>query len=344
VADAPSGPAFAPEVYRNLFYGIREPVLVIGTDLTIWDANEAAVELLNYGSRSRLLDTPVRSILVNNDVLAEVADHVATDREWEGKAKIRTHDGRVLVGSGTAVPIERPDGEPVIVGVFTDLTRRQQYTRSLKVLNRVLRHNLRNDINVVIGHLELLQSELDESPAAMTEVFDRLHGITEQARKARMLESLVRNDDTHELSAVDVTEYVTDVVAEARQRYGDADIAGPDRADPAMVLGYETIREAIREVVGNAVEHNDVARPTVRTSVTVADGNVVVAVADDGPGIDPDRQERVFGREERGPLHHGSGVGMFFVDQVVRICGGTAWIEGNDPRGTVVKLRFPRAD
>lgn len=345
MSETPVKAQFEPEFYSDLFYAIEYPALIIDPTFTIRDANQAAVEFLCYESRGQLIGTDVQSILVNTDVLTEVAAHVTLNNQWEGEAKIQTYDNRVFLGTGTAVPVQTPDGEQLIAGLFSDLTKRRQYTRSVKVLNRVLRHNLRNDVNVIIGHLEQLRSVTDEAGHdSIDTIYDTLEGLINHADRARKLETLIRNDGADELSTVDLTEYIERAIAESQRQYEDAIISAPILAEPVSVIADETVTEVFGELIQNAVEHNDTDQPEVRVSLDIAEDVVVVSIADNGPGVNPEIADQLFGRGEIDQLHHGSGMGLFFVDQVMGVYGGEVWLEENDPRGTEVKLQFPRVD
>lgn len=342
MSKVPQRPKFDPEFYLNLFYALENPALVIDTGFTIRDANQAAAELLRYESREDLIGTAVPSIIVDEGVLAAVGERILSGDRWQGEVKIRSNDNRIFVGTGTAVPVEHPSEGQMIVGLFSDLTERRQYTRSVKVLNRVLRHNFRNDANVIVGKLEYLRSATDsQHHDAIDDIYDILERFLKTADRARELEELIREREHHELQSIDLTDYLERAVAEARRRYDHVDVKGPEVSGPLAVVGDETASKVFREVVENAIEHNDSDPPSVHISVTVSGGDALVSIADDGPGVNPEKADRMFGRGEIDQLQHGSGMGLFFVDQIMMVYGGEVWIEESEAGGTEVVLRFP---
>jgi PAS domain S-box-containing protein len=342
MSKVPQRPKFDSEFYLNLFYALENPALVIDTSFTIQDANQAAVELLQYESRADLIGTTVPSILVDEDVLAAVGEQIASDSRWEGEVKIRTNHNRIYVGTGTAVPVNHPSGGRKIVGLFSDLTERRQYTRSVKVLNRVLRHNFRNDANVIVGRLEHLRSAVDsQHHDAIDEIYGILEDFLKTADRARELEALIRERERHELRSIELIDYLDRAVAEARRRHDHVDIKGPEVSESITVVGDETASKVFREIIENAIEHNDSEPPAVHVSLAVTGEDAVVSIADNGPGVNPENADRMFGRGEIDQLQHGSGMGLFFVDQVMMVYGGEVCVEENEPRGTEVNLRFP---
>lgn len=332
-----------PEFYREVFYRIENPALIIDPGFVICDANQAAAEFLRCGDPDRLVGTEVTEILVDDDVLAEVAERIAADDRWVGEARLRTFDDRVYFGTGSAVPIETDDGQQLIVGLFTDLTQRRRYMRSLKVLNRILRHNIRNEVNIIIGHLELLRSEVEaDSHERIDALYDIMLDLLDRADTARELETFIRQTDPDVLSSVRLDDPLQRAVEAAERDYDGAAFEYPSSFEPVEVIADDTVRTVFDEVLENAVEHNDADRPRVRVSTTVSDGSVVVSVADNGPGVSPADRERILGREEIDQLHHGDGFGLFFADQVMATYGGDIWIEGSGLGGAEFNLRFPR--
>lgn len=130
------------------------------------------------------------------------------------------------------------------------------------------------------------------------------------------------------------------VVADVREAWPDAEVtlSAPDVA-PVRATDEVLLATAFRNLVENAIEHND--RPRPRVDVAVQDGGrwTAVSVADDGPGI-PSMERSVLRSRGEAPLRHGSGLGLWVVRWIVRACGGDLDEEENEPRGSVVTVRL----
>ncbi len=330
------------EFYRSVFYRIENPTLIIGPEFVVRDANPAAATFLGCDDPDEVVGTHVQEIVVDEDVIAAVAERVSRDDRWTGEVRIRTFDSRIYFGKGSAVPVEADDGDQYIVGLFTDLTQRRRHTRSLKVLNRVLRHNIRNEVNVLLGHVELLReyvgAEGEESLDAMSET---LRDLIDRADVARELETTIRGNDRDVLSSVDLTARLERAVRTAEATLDATFEYDPDGS--VAVIADEAVGTMLDEVLENAVEHNDADRPRVRVTTTVDEDEAVVRVADNGPGVPPGDRDRIFGREEIDQTHHGQGFGLFFVDQVMMNYGGQIEVDESDLGGVEFRLRFPRA-
>ncbi|MFC7165221.1 sensor histidine kinase [Halospeciosus flavus] len=99
----------------------------------------------------------------------------------------------------------------------------------------------------------------------------------------------------------------------------------------------------------NAVEHNDTDEPTVvvdgERETVGEDGEEVVRirVADDGPGIETARRERIFERGELGEESSGSGFGLYLVAEAVESYGGEVTVEDSDLGGVAFEVTLPVA-
>ncbi|UPV99038.1 sensor histidine kinase [Halorussus gelatinilyticus] len=219
----------------------------------------------------------------------------------------------------------------------TELREREQ---RIQVFNRVLRHNLRNDMTVVVNYAEYVadESENPEVREAAEKIAARGWDLVDLSEKARRFGAGMEREGTEPVDT-DVAAVVADAAAVVREEYPDADVSveAPDRQFASATPAFDA---AVENVCENAVEHND-ADPTVSISVesVTDDGEewVRVAVADDGPGI-PDHERAVLTDGGETDLEHGSGLGLWLVHWVVERSGGRLSFAENDPRGSVVRM------
>jgi signal transduction histidine kinase len=160
--------------------------------------------------------------------------------------------------------------------------------------------------------------------------------------RAGDLRSLLERSAEEPFRVIRFDEVLGTELAQFRDRYPQARLRTPETVDRVFVLADDLLGTVIEAVLENAVEHNPRADPLVDVSVAVADRTVTVTVADDGPGIPPDRREGALGRNERDQLNHGTGLDLFVVDNVTEEYGGSVTIRDNEPSGAAFDLRFVR--
>ena len=238
----------------------------------------------------------------------------------------------------------------------TALRERQQ---RLEVLYRVLQHNLRNRMSVILNYADLIADEATDrtvADAAGT-ILDTGWAVTELSRTARQINDAIEANP--ERKPIEVTRLASEVVADAREEYPQVDLTA-SLPDAAWALALPSLRLAVENVCENACEHNDSADPTVEVRVSVvesSDGNperggsdtgdgptdrVRIAVADNGPGI-PQQDRTAIGEGRETALEHASGLGLWLTYWVVDNSGGELRFADNDPRGSVVTIEVPRA-
>ncbi|UTF54832.1 GAF domain-containing sensor histidine kinase [Natronosalvus rutilus] len=209
--------------------------------------------------------------------------------------------------------------------------------RLIGVLNRVLRHNLRNDMTLLRGYAELLQEEGSPQQVDVAEMLltttDDLLALSE---KARRLDTVVTND--LEYQRVEMGHFLQTIQAEIEAAVPGATISIEGDTDTYIRVAW-SMETALREVIENAAKHAGDS-PDVSISVRATDGKARLQVMDTGPGL-PEQERTVLRDGAETPLEHGSGLGLWLVYWVVTSHGGT--IETTvDETGTTVTISFPR--
>ena len=243
----------------------------------------------------------------------------------------RTVESVVAAGVG--------DGADRLLVNVRDVTERQRYEQRLRVLNRVLRHDLRNDANVVLGYADLLlKSDLEPSVRRRAEtVREKANRLVELGEQAREVDRTL-HAERGESHPIQLHDTVDSVAWRARETYPDAQV-DTDVDAPVVALGNELIDSALWHLVSNGIEHNDSTEPWVRITVERDDNWVRVTVTDDGPGI-PESERKVLEHGTETALEHGSGLGLWLVKWITDSVGGNVSFAEREPRGSMVTMRL----
>ncbi|QLH76676.1 PAS domain-containing protein [Halosimplex rubrum] len=285
----------------------------------------------------------VKSGKHDREFYEDLWETILAGETWEAEIVNRRKSGELYHVDQTIAPIA-DDGEIThFVGIESETTDRRLREQRLNVLNRVLRHNLRNAMTVVRGHASVLRSELDDDDlrshaTTIEEWADDLTAIGEKAATARSLFERERDSD----AVREVRETLSTVASEFAERYPDAEIA-VDAPAGLRVRADDRLSVALREVVDNALAHHDRTPPAVTLEAESTGGATNwadIVVADTGPGL-PESERAAIEAGEETQVTHGTGLGLWLARWVVAGFGGELSIEDNDPRGTVVRLRLP---
>jgi signal transduction histidine kinase len=184
---------------------------------------------------------------------------------------------------------------------------------------------------VIRGQLEVLASE--ESPSAEEVRRVQRLVLAEVARITRLVDDLLLLVNTEQteflrLESIDVPSFVRELwdgvslLAERRYELGPIP-GGTLQADP------DRLAQALRNLIGNAIEHTEEDVGIVRMSAQPAtQGKIRFLVEDDGPGIPLQERERVFDRfhrtdPARDRASGGTGLGLAIVRAIVEAHGGS---------------------
>jgi len=215
--------------------------------------------------------------------------------------------------------------------------RVQQLSNRLTILNRVVRHDIRNAVNVILGHVDHIREGRGDRARSTERIDEKARELQEMSDCARRLERLLDREVTT-TAPIDIAPSLRSKASTLAGDDVDVETAIPESV---RVSTTPLIEEAIDELVSNAVEHNDAVSPRLRIAVRDGDGDTVtIRIGDNGPGI-PEHELDVLERGHETELRHSSGLGLWFVHWVVDASNGRITFERNSPRGSVVELRLP---
>jgi|GEM_PF-734309 len=324
----------ALDALQDVFY-------VVDADGTLLRWNEAAIQVTGYDD-AELASLDLTALFTEADA-PRVLSSVATVLD-EGADTV---EAMLVTKSGRTRPYEFRgrrldavgDDAPRVVGIGRDISHRKERKRQLQALEQWLRHNIRNDVNVIRGTAEnLRQDRTDDLDESVTRIERYADHLLEQAdRERRIVEILSTPPDP---DTIDLADLVERHVVDLRERHPSADI-DLVRADTVVVRAIPDIGMAIDELVENGIEYTDKETATIRVSVVDDGDRGLVRIADNGPGI-PDIERNTLRLDrEIDQLHHSSGLGLLFVYWVSRLSGGDLIIAENDADGSTVTLALP---
>ncbi|WP_193309804.1 PAS domain-containing protein [Halorubrum halophilum] len=262
-----------------------------------------------------------------------------------------TGETRILQTVKIPYKISETD-EDAVLGYARDVTELKEYERtleeqrdSLKLLNQVVRHDIRNQLMVVESYTELLEELLSDDRSrtyaqtvkgAARQAID----ITETAKDVTDVLLRVDADRSPMSLRTELTGQIESVQSDQDRVAISVDGSIPD----VTVLADDLLEAVFRNLLTNAVVHNDKEVAEVSVAAGVSEGTVRVSIADNGPGIADDHKEQIFQEGEKGLESGGTGVGLYLVKTLVDKYGGDVWVEDNEPTGCVFVVELPVAE
>ncbi|MEA1930652.1 MAG: PAS domain-containing sensor histidine kinase [Euryarchaeota archaeon] len=304
--------------------------------------------------KQTLIESTIASIFERPERFAETVIDTYRDNSY-----VEEFECHVLPGEGRAERWLRHQSRPIRSGPqaggriehyadITDLKESQQRLAAqrddLEVLNQVLRHDIRNDLQLVTAYAEMLAPHVDETGEAhrkrIVDSADNAIGLTESARD---LADVMRSRQTETTSVV-VSEVLDTQIAEVQAVSPAATITVAGPLPETAVVATSLLGSVVRNLLTNAIQHNRSEEPRVTVSATERDGWVEIRVADNGPGIPDSQKAELFGKGEKGLESAGTGIGLYLVRTLVESYDGEVRVQDNEPEGAVFVVDLPVAD
>lgn len=220
----------------------------------------------------------------------------------------------------------------------------EQQSEQLLLLNRITRHDIRNEMQVISGWTEQLA---DHTDAAGDEIRQRIlnssQHVVDITKAVREFVETLQTAGDPDLEPVELESVVTDELTKRRATFEDAEFVVESEIPPVDVRANDLLASVFRNLLNNAVQHNDSETPRVEMAISDRDETVTITIADNGPGIPPEQREAVLGRTEEGLNHPAAGLGLYLVNTLVSQYGGTLQIGAADLGGASIEVELQKA-
>jgi|APHM01.1.fsa_nt_gi PAS domain S-box len=278
--------------YEQMFNKVNDAIVVFDPEGEIIEVNDAYRKLLGY-SLEEIRELGIAGLSANEEGYTgdrgwELIQGVARTGESEAvEWKAETSNGTQIWLAVTLTPAEI-GGKQRVLSIQRDVTERKRREQRLEVFNRILRHNLRNQLEVIRSHAEELATRAgDDHADQITAAVDELAATGSQAREADQL--LATDADPTPVAVGELLRAVIDCQAVDTGTTVQADLA-----EITVVTHKQLLETAVQQAVENAVEH---AHSRVVVTAARSDAGCEIAIEDDGEGI----QHRSCDRSRAGP-------------------------------------------
>jgi PAS domain S-box-containing protein len=328
-------------LFRDIVERVDDPIMLQDRDGKFRLVNEALTEFAAMTQAELIGET--ESAFMDSESAARIEERKQQVLDQEQAIRYTISPTFPTMDGETFSTIRYPyygetgdvEGTIAICRNVTDLKSRES---QLQVIDRVLRHNLRNDMTTIGMFAEQIE---ESAPDSLVEDARRIRVTSEKINrtieKERKITKFLTEDPKE--TSVDMVRVVETVVDRLAKRYPDA-VVSCELPDSCQVHATVHIEQAFVELLENAIVHSDRDSPTVDVRLTDHPDAPTLTVADDGPGVpEMDRKVLTQGTEIE-QLYHGSGLGLWLVHLIVTHSGGTVSFSENEPRGSVVTVQF----
>ncbi|AKH97476.1 ATP-binding protein [Halanaeroarchaeum sulfurireducens] len=323
---------------------MNEGYLLVDTDGKIIDANRRALTLLE--TATPLTGTQISTLFTcqENENMIEGGPTPTFEKSLDTETGTRTLEV-------STANFATSHGQTLgTLFVMRDITARKDAERQLvkqrdniAFLNQMLRHDIRNHLQGILGGANLLAEEIDmttEKSEYLSMIDENAENAVDLTKSARDIANVMLESET-ELEPVALEPILTEEVKRVRNSYENVTVEVEGAIPHVSVRANDMIGSIFRNLFENAVKHNDSDRPKVTLAAEESDDHLSISVADNGPGIPDEMKDQIFTKGETGLNSESTGIGLYLVRSLVDSYDGSVTVEDNEPRGSIFTVTIP---
>lgn len=335
-----------------LFDRMIEGLIVVDATGRIRLANRAAGELFGFelpaAGRTVLEATrhhEVAAVVARLDLEAEVLGHelrlenVAAPRFFQVNALALRETGGARDGA---------------ILVFHDLTRLRQLEAVRQEFVANVSHELRTPLSLIKSATETLIDGGKNDPAALTRFLEIIekhaNRLTLLIDDLLLLSTLDSGRMQLNLQPLSLREAAQEAIDDLAPRAAARQVTLENTVPAGLIARADAdrLRQAIANLLDNAVKYGRSGGSVAVDGRTLSDGRIELSVRDDGPGIPPEAQSRIFERfyradKARSREQGGTGLGLAIVKHIVQAHGGEARVASEPGKGAAFFITLPAA-
>ncbi|MFP4051458.1 MAG: PAS domain S-box protein, partial [Thermoplasmata archaeon] len=223
-----------------------------------------------------------------------------------------------------------------IIGISVDITEEKKTQEREELLHTILRHDIKNKIQMVHGYLQLLdERELTGESKDFLE--EALKGNRESINLLNKIRLLLRAQKEVK-KAVNIASTIHEAVEEIKNlaERRDIDISVQCPSMDCRVEGGPLLKEVFSNIIENSVYHS--GGDLIKISGKVMEEEVRCTIEDDGKGIPDEEKEKIFQKGYTTDEKRGTGLGMFLVKMLINTYGGKIEVKDSEMGGAMFDI------
>jgi PAS domain S-box-containing protein len=312
--------------YRQMVDLMPAGIVITDHDETILSINPAMSNLLGR----ELHDLPSSNLL--EFIHPSMKEHLLSEKTRRRYGITSSYDLTLSHMDGESrdvvvytAPLSSPSDEvEKSLRVFVDISEKrklekiqQQQHHELEIYASLLRHDLRNDLGIIIGNTEIIQMALDEENSDILEAITSTQTVCE-----RMLNLLKALSAPSEQAETDIVALIQATALKAQEI--DSKLTVNIMVDPSVgstsIGGMRLLPMVFENLLRNASIHAG-ANPNVEIRVLQTEDRIKVIVSDNGPGIPEELLNNLF--QKGVSSREGGGVGLYLAKEILGAIGGS---------------------
>lgn len=229
----------------------------------------------------------------------------------------------------------------LVLGIYEEITCENIEKEYINVIQRVLRHNMRNDLNIIKGYSNVIKEKTDDDELNkyITNIIENLDNFEKISNQTKQVKKIIDKDYNKDKQDILINDVVSDVISDVISEYNNATV-GINFQENIHVKSCCCLKYVFKQLIENGIKYNDSKEPTVMIQGHKSkNGMIHITISDNGVGI-PELEKKIITDDKKiNQLEHSSGLGLWVTKWVVQSNQGYMNIYNNPiTGGSVIEL------
>lgn len=317
----------------DIIESIPEIIFILNEDLKLLDWNNTAEKRTSFDPED-IEQKHIQEFLNEKDreKIKRFLEEAFKNGYASEEGRLLTKQDEDIVHSWHASAKKYEDeGSCKILMIGIDITERKEAEERERFLNSLLRHDVKNKLQIAQGYLKLAEDlGLQEK---IQEFFDKSIKANREAIEIINKVKNIHDVRKEKIESIEINSIIEDVVEEnfSNARFNQMDIDVELSHEDIRVKGGMLLKELFTNLINNSIKHSEGDRIVIRCEESKEE--VVFTLEDDGKGIPDYEKKKIFERGYTTNSEWGTGLGLFLVKILLDSYDGNIEVKDSDLGG-----------
>ena len=326
-------------------------IAIADLDGNVTDVNPACLSMWDY-EEDEVLGKHAATFFADRNEAEAALRAIIDEGAWQSEIKAKRSDGSTFDVQVSANLVTDADGQPFcMMASFVDITERKQVEQLKDEIIGLVSHELRTPLTVVSGCLSTVITEWERLPSGEVQQLLR-DAALESESLSHLIENLLELS-RFQAQQLALYEELTDVRALVNETVNKIkrqaplqqfSIAIPGKL-PSVHADPLRLERILYNLLDNAAKYSP-PESRIKVSAKMEPERLVIGVSDQGRGLSPSEQARLFSpfqrlENNRNERTRGAGLGLMVCRRLVEAHGGEIWIESKKGKGSTFFFTLP---
>lgn len=323
--------------YENLFNNSPIGLVQCNNQGDILNVNRNMKKIFENKTKEELLNMNIFNLLDLEK--SNIETIITKNGEEENEKKLTLSNEEEMWINYSIKPIFEKQRNKGLIVAFRNITRRKRVEEKDELLHSLLRHDVRNKIQIVKGYLRLLD-DFDHTQKAEEYLEKSDKAIQNSIELINKVGTLKRLEEEKELQETNLNKIINNSIDNRKVQAQEKEIKIKKEETKQKVLAGPLLEEVFSNLIENSIQHANCNQIKIRGKETEQEYTTIIE--DDGKGIPDKTKNKIFDKNFKSEESTGSGLGMYLVKQIIKTYNGKIKVKDSDLGGAKFEISLQK--